>query len=101
MGMRTVEQVVQTDGEGSELRLRVDLHGVSVTGPGDARTVIRWEWIESIEVADGVDVRSAKARVHVPAGAFGCSPERLCTLLDEVRALERRPDVIEELSTAC
>lgn len=105
MGRRTVEHVVPGNGggeggvggRGQHLRLRVDLHGVSVSGPGEERTAIRWEWIESIDVADGVDVSSARASVHFPSGAFGCSPERLGALLEGGRSLERRAAVIEEL----
>ncbi|MDQ3680507.1 MAG: hypothetical protein M3378_08210 [Actinomycetota bacterium] len=97
MGLRAAEHVLRAR-PGAELRLRVDLHGVSTFGPGEERTLVRWEWVEHILGDDHVDVVSAKARVHLPAGAFGLPPERLRTLLEEARSPEKRADVITELS---
>ena len=82
-----------------ELRFRVDLHGVSVFGPGDEHTLIRWEWVEEIRAGDGVDVSSAKALVRFPPGAFGLPPDRLVALLQAASVPERRSDVIGELGT--
>jgi hypothetical protein len=96
VGLRVAEELVRT-GPGSGQRLRVDLHGVSATSADGERTAIRWEWIEHIDAADGVDVRSARASVHLPPGAFGSSSQRLGALLEEARAVDRRPDVIAEL----
>ncbi len=70
-------------------------------GPGDDHTLIRWEWVESIVAGEGVDVSSARARVHLPAGTFGLGPDQLCALLEEGRGIERRPDVIDELASGC
>lgn len=100
MGRRAAaEHVVPSAAGGPQLRLRVDLHGVSVFGPGQERTLIRWEWVQSITAEDGVEVRSAKAAVHLPRGAFGLPPDALCSLLEAGRAIERRSDVITELAT--
>lgn len=90
--MRVVEDVV------GPARLRVDLHGVSSFGPGDRRTLIRWEWIAGIDHdTAGVEVRSATARVDLPAGAFGRAPEELAVLLERGRSITERPDVIAAL----
>ena len=97
MGLRAAEHRVRLRRFGPELRLRVDLHGVSVFGPGDERTLIRWEWIEHLGVSDGVEVRSANAQLRLPPGAFGLPPEALCQLLEEARSLHARADVIERL----
>ena len=100
MGRRAAaEHTVRSRPGGSQLRLRVDLHGVSVFGPGEERTLIRWEWVQSITVGAGVDVRSAQAAVHFPPGAFGLAPDVLCSLLETGRQLEWRSDVITELGT--
>ena len=101
MGLRAAEDLVRLRRLGPELRLRVDLHGVSVFGPGDERTLIRWEWVESIAAGEGVDVSSTRSSVHLPAGTFGLVPERLRALLEEGRGIERRPEVIAELARRC
>ena len=98
MGLRTAEELVRLGPSGPRLRVRVDLHGVSVFGPGDERTLIRWEWIEHLGVRDGVEVRSATAQLTLPPGAFGLPPETLCRLLGEARSLEARADVIGQLA---
>ncbi len=79
-------------------RVRVDLHGVSVFGPGRQRTLIRWEWMEDISVDRGVVVRSANARLTLPPGAFGLAPEVLAAQLERARSIVERPDVIGALS---
>ncbi len=81
-----------------KLRLRVDLHGVSLFPPGGDHTLIRWEWIEDISVEDGVVVRSANATVTFPPGAFGLSPEALAERLRAARSITERPDVLGELA---
>jgi len=102
MGRRAVaEHVVRVDRNSPEMRFRVDLHGVSVFGPGEERTLIRWEWIESIVAGEGVEVSSSRERVHLPAGTFGFLPDRLCALLQEGRGIERRSDVIATLGSRC
>lgn len=81
------------------LRLRVDLHGVSVFGPGESRTLIRWEWVTGIEVTDdGVVVRSPQARLTFPPGAFGLDPPVLAQRLQQARSIVDRPDVIGQLA---
>ncbi len=98
MGLRIAEELVRLGQPGPQVRLRVDLHGVSVFGPGDERTLIRWEWIEHLGVSAGVDVRSATAQLTLPPGAFGLPPERLCQLLEEAQSVHARADVIERLA---
>ncbi len=85
---------------GPEVLFRVDLHGVSTFGPGDQRTLIRWEWVETITVEDGsVHVRSATEHVTLPSGAFGLQPDALASRLEEARSIARRPEIIGELSS--
>ncbi len=98
MGLRIAEEVVRLGPSGPQVRVRVDLHGVSVFGPGTERTLIRWEWIEHLGVSDGVEVRSATAELTLPPGAFGLPPETLGPLLEEARSLHSRPEVIERLA---
>jgi hypothetical protein len=80
------------------VRVRVDLHGVSIFGPGDRRTLIRWEAITSIEVADGVLVRSQGAELTIPPRAFGLEAAHLAARLEAGKSIVDRPDVIGELS---
>ena len=101
MGRRAAEHVVRETPDSPEVRFRVDLHGVSAFGPGEERTLIRWEWVESIAAGEGVDVSSTRSSVHLPAGTFGLVPERLRALLEEGRGIERRPEVIAELARRC
>lgn len=98
MGLRSAEHVMRASRFGPQLRLRVDLHGVSVFGPGDERTLIRWEWIEHLSSGTGVEVRSANDEIELPPGGFGLPPEELYQLLEEARSLDARPDVIERLA---
>lgn len=85
---------------GPRQRLRIDLHGVSVFGPGDRQTLIRWEWIDDISVDRGVVVRSSDDSITLPRGAFGLDPPELAEHLRHARAIEHRPAVIGHLSGA-
>lgn len=97
---RVAEHVVRSRRFGPKILCRVDLHGVSVFGPGDAHTAIRWEWIEAISVeSGGVHVKSAKEAVMLPSGAFGFEPDALAKRLEEARSITRRPEIIGELAT--
>lgn len=79
--------------------LRVDLHGVSEFGAGDERALIRWEWVEAIEVDRGsVLVRGADAAIAMPSGAFGMDAEELAAELERARTIRHRSDVIARLS---
>ncbi len=97
---RVAEQVVRTRLFGPKVRLRVDLHGVSVFGPRDERTLIRWEWIREVSWGDDVVVRSESAEVHLPGGAFGMGAEELARHLEEARSIDKRPDVIADLAAS-
>ncbi len=83
---------------GSKVLFRVDLHGVSRFGPGDTRTLIRWEWIESIEVSDGVTVRSPSEEVVLPPGAFGVDCAALAEHLQSARSIQERAEIINQLA---
>ena len=98
MTARVAEWHVRTRPLRPKLKLRVDLHGVSVFGPRRERTLIRWEWMEDITAGDGVTVRSANAEVHLPDGAFGLGTDDLAEKLRQARSITRRPDVIESLA---
>ncbi len=96
--MRVAEHIMRSRRFGPRVRFRVDLHGVSSFGPGEQRTLIRWEWIDTIAVEDGaVAVTSAEDTVTFPSGAFGFSPAELAERLDAARSITRRPEVIGEL----
>jgi len=94
------EHQVRSGPFGRRQRVRVDLHGVSVFGPGPRRTLIRWEWMEEISVDGGVVVRSANDRLALPAGAFGLAPDALAAQLERARSIVDRPDVIGALSAS-
>ncbi len=98
MGQRVADFVVRRRPFGPKVVVRVDLHGISSFGPGDARTLIRWEWIEDIAVDGGVVVRSANARIELPPGAFGLDPEALAQRLEAARSIVHRTDVIAGLN---
>lgn len=98
MAQRVADFVVRRRRFGPKVTIRVDLHGVSTFGPGDQRTLIRWEWIEDISVADGVVVRSSKDRVEFPPGSFGLDPEMLAERLEQGRSIAHRSDVIAGLN---
>lgn len=85
---------------GRAQRLRVDLHGVSVFGPGDHHQVMRWEWIERISVDGGVVVAGGDNEIILPAGAFGLAPEVLAECLREADGIDGRTDAIGRLSAA-
>ena len=96
--MRVAEHVMRSRPFGPKIRLRVDLHGVSTFGPGEERTLIRWEWVEAIAVEDGsVVVTSATDRVTLPSGAFGFTAPDLAQRLELARSITTRPEVIGEL----
>ena len=96
--MRVAEHVMRPRLFGPKIRFRVDLHGVSTFGPGEERTLIRWEWVEKIGVeGDSVVVTSAKDRGTFPPGAFGFGAGDLAERLEAARSITRRPEVIGEL----
>ncbi|MDP9452676.1 MAG: hypothetical protein M3P97_04635 [Actinomycetota bacterium] len=99
MGMRVVETRIRSGREG-EQRLRVDLHGVCLYGPGEDRTAVRWEWIEAMDAGDGdaLVVRSSKGSISIPAGTFGLTPHALAERLEQARSITARTDVIAELA---
>lgn len=82
---------------GEPVLVRVDLHGVSVMGFEQERQIIRWEWIESITVEDGVVVAGGSRMVAVPPGAFGLDPETLAERLRAASSIVDRTDVIATL----
>ena len=86
---------------GPKRLLRVDLHGVSAFGAGDERALIRWEWVEGIEVErNAVVVRSTDEAIVLPSGAFGLAAEELAEELERARSIVNRSDVISRLSSA-
>lgn len=97
---RVAEHVVRVARFGAKVLLRVDLHGVSRFGPGAERTLIRWEWIESIDVDKGVIVRAPGEEVVLPSGAFRMQPAALAGELERARSIELRPEVIGRLAGA-
>ena len=83
---------------GPKRLLRVDLHGVSAFGAGDERSLIRWEWVDTIDVErDTVVVRGAEDTIVLPSGAFGLGAEDLAEELEKARAIHNRSDVIGRL----
>ena len=98
MGQRVAEDLIRPRRFGPKAVVRVDLHGVSLLGPGDRRTVIRWEWIESIEVTDGVTVRSATDELRIPSGAFGVDATALGRRLEQARSITTRGEAIAGLN---
>jgi hypothetical protein len=97
---RVAEHVVRGRLFGPSRLLRVDLHGVSEFGAGDERALIRWEWVEAIEVEKGsVLVRGAEESILMPSGAFGMAAEELASELERARAIHNRSDVIARLTT--
>jgi hypothetical protein len=95
---RVAEEEVRPRRFGPKVRLRVDLHGVSTFGPGEQRSVIRWEWIEAITAAADVVVRSATTSITIPAGTFGLQPPALMARLEAARSITDRADVIGQLA---
>jgi len=80
--------------------VRVDLHGVSVFGPGPGHTLIRWERIEQIAPGDGgaVVVAAATEQLRLPPGAFGLEPAALAAQLTRAGDRDERGVVIDELA---
>lgn len=79
-------------------KLRVDLHGVSVFGPGKDHCLIRWEWITGMRVDGGVVIESRNDRIVFPKGAFDLTPDELRRLLERARSIERRGEEIGRLA---
>lgn len=99
MAFRVAEHVMRAKRFGPKLRYRVDLHGVSVFGPGEARTMLRWEWIEGIDgTQGGAVVRSATESLTIPPRAFGLPSAALAERLEAARSIANRPEIIGELS---
>ncbi|HJP66837.1 MAG TPA: hypothetical protein VKA30_11105, partial [Actinomycetota bacterium] len=98
MAQRVAEDLVRSRRFGPKVVLRVDLHGVSQLGPGERRTMIRWEWIEANDVEGGVTVRSATEQVRFPPGAFGSGSGDLARCLEEARSIDTRPGAISRLN---
>lgn len=101
MAQRVAEHVVRGRLFGPKRLLRVDLHGVSTFGAGDERALIRWEWVEGVEVERGsVVVRGREESIVLPSGAFGLEAKELAEELERARAIGSRSDVIRRLSMA-
>ncbi len=99
MAQRVAEHVVRGRLFGPKRLLRVDLHGVSAYGTGDDRALIRWEWVEAIEVeGNSVVVRGGDESIVLPSGAFGLPVAELAGELERARAIHSRPEVIGRLS---
>ncbi len=99
MAQRVAEHVVRGRLFGPKRLLRVDLHGVSLFGAGDEKALIRWEWVEAIEVGSGgVVVRGSEESIVLPSGSFGLEAKVLAEELERARAIHNRPDVIRRLS---
>ena len=99
MAPRVAEHVVRGRLFGPSRLLRVDLHGVSEFGAGDERALIRWEWVDTIEVdGDSVVVRGADEAIVMPSGSFGLPTEELAGELERARAIHNRSDVIGRLA---
>lgn len=99
MAQRVAEHVVRGRLFGPKRLLRVDLHGISMFGAGDEKSLIRWEWVEAIEVdRSGVVVRSADDSIVLPDGSFGLEPNDLAGELERARNIRVRSDVIRRLS---
>ena len=101
MAQRVAEHVVRGRLFGPKRLLRVDLHGISMFGAGDQKSLIRWEWVEAIEVDRvGVVVRSADDSITLPDGSFGLGAQDLAGELERARNIRTRSDVIRRLSGA-
>ena len=98
MAGRVAEHVLRSRPFGPKVRVRVDLHGVSVFPAKGRHTLIRWEWMEQIGVEGGVVVRSSNEEIRLPPAAFGLDPHALAERLTEAGSITRRPDVIASLS---
>src|SRR5687767_4492360 len=100
MEQRVAEHVMRSGRLGRRRRYRVDLHGVSVFGPGDEQALIRWERLAPVATNEAgcAAVASATAEVVFPPGAFGVDPAVLVERLEAARSIERRGEVIGELA---
>ena len=99
MAQRVAEHVLRGRLFGPKRLLRVDLHGVSEFGAGEEHVLIRWEWVEGIDVEKGgVQVRGSQDCVTFPSGAFGLAPNELADELERARGIQDRSDVIGRLS---
>jgi hypothetical protein len=99
VAQRVAEHVVRGRLFGPKRLLRVDLHGVSMFGAGDERALIRWEWVEGIDVERGaVVIRSADESITLPSGSFGLAADVLAAELERARNIRARSDVIRGLS---
>ncbi len=99
MAQRVAEHVVRGRLFGPKRLFRVDLHGVSLFGAGDERSLIRWEWVEGIEVDRGsVVVRGSEDSIVLPSGSFGLEAGVLAEELERARGIHNRSDVIRRLS---
>ena len=100
MELRVAEHVVRSGRFGRRRRYRVDLHGVSVFGPGTEHTLIRWERVQSIarDATGCASVVSATAAVVFPSGTFGLDPAVLVERLEAARSMEQRGEVIAQLA---
>ena len=84
---------------GPKRLLRVDLHGVSEFGGGEEHTLLRWEWVEAIEIDRGsVVVRGGDEAIVLPSGAFGLPADSLAEALQQALGIQNRSDVIRRLS---
>jgi hypothetical protein len=100
VAQRVAEHVVRGRLFGAKRLLRVDLHGVSEYSAGDAHSLIRWEWVGSIEIERGaVVVRGSEDAIVLPSGAFGLEPKELADELERARGITNRSDVIRRLSS--
>lgn len=101
MPSRVAETVVRKRLLGRPVRVRVELHGVSLHGPGDQRQIMRWEWIDSVDaVAGGVLVAGDGKQLLVPAGAFGLATTDLAHLLRQAGDIDERITVMDRLNRA-
>lgn len=99
MAQRVAEHVVRGRLFGPKRLLRVDLHGVSAFGAGAEHVLIRWEWVEGIDIEKGaVLVRGSQDCIALPSGAFGLAPRELADELERARGIHNRSDVIGRLS---
>lgn len=99
MPSRVAESVVRRRLLGRPVRVRIELHGVSLHGPGDQRQIMRWEWVDSVEaVAGGVLVAGDGKQLLVPAGAFGLAPADLAALLRQAGDIDERIAVMDRLN---
>ncbi len=99
MGQRVAEHVVRGRLFGPTRLVRVDLHGVSEFGEEEEHTLLRWEWVEAIEVdRESVVVRGGESSILLPSGAFGLQAKDLAEELERARGIQNRSDVIGRLS---